>query len=48
MSGGRGVGIPIKLMHEAEGHTVTVRATLVISDAHDLAFVRQSLVGATT
>ena len=46
MSGGRGVGIPIKLMHEAEGHTVTVGATLVTSDALDLAFVRHTLAGA--
>lgn len=23
---GKGIGIPVKLLHEAEGHTVTVRA----------------------
>jgi len=24
---GKGIGIPVKLLHEAEGHTVTVRVS---------------------
>lgn len=25
---GKGIGIPVKLMHESEGHTITVRNDL--------------------
>jgi hypothetical protein len=38
MTSAKGVGIPIKLMHEAEGHVITVRDLGCLDHICSLAF----------
>ena len=42
MSSAKGVGIPVKLMHEAEGHVVTVRSLVQAASTLQQAFNRPS------